>query len=98
MAYVDIAGLDPAAVLAALYNASQQQGLGLLNPHGREPMTVETAAHVLAATPHRYFDYLNGRVMKVDLNGTRIDVGLYDRDNGDGAGAAVIDSLRRIAA
>ncbi|MGQ4733401.1 hypothetical protein ACUN3E_37805 [Streptomyces sp. Ju416(a)] len=98
MTYVDITGIAPAAILAALYNASQQQGLGLLNPHGRAPMTVETAAHVLAATPHRYFDYLNGRVMKVDLNGTRIDLGLYDRDNGDGAGAAVIDSLRRIAA
>ncbi|MGW3298424.1 hypothetical protein [Streptomyces rubiginosohelvolus] len=95
MTYVDISGLDPAAVLAALYNASQQQGLGLLNPHGREPMTVETAAHVLAATPHRYFDYVNGRVMKVDLSDTQVDVALYDRDNGDGAGAAVIDSLRR---
>lgn len=98
MSYVDITGLDPAAVLAALYNASRQQGFGLLDPHGREPMTVETAAHLLAATPDCYFDYVNGRVVKVDLSDTRVDVGLYDRDNGDGAGAAVIDSLRRIAA
>lgn len=98
MTYVDITDLDPAALLAALYNASQQQGLGLLNPLGQQPMTIETAATVLAATPHRYFDYLHGRVMKVDLNGTRIDLGLYDRDNGDGAGAAAIASLRRIAA
>ncbi|MGW0780398.1 hypothetical protein [Streptomyces sp. NPDC002913] len=98
MTYVDITGLDPAAVLAALYNASQQQGLGFLNPHGRQPMTVKDAATALANTPHRFFDYLNGRVLKVDLNGTRIDLGLYDRDNGDGAGAAAIAALRRIAA
>ncbi|MEV6854797.1 hypothetical protein AB0M89_13420 [Streptomyces microflavus] len=98
MSYIDITGLDPAAVLAALYNASQQQGLGLLTPHGREPMTVETAAHLLIATPDSYFEYVNGRVMKVDLSGVQVDVALYDRDNGDGAGAAVIDSLRRVAA
>jgi hypothetical protein len=98
MTHVDIAGLDPAAVLAALYNASRQQGLGCLNPRGQQPMTVEAAATALAATPHRFFDYLNGRVMKVDLNSTRIDLRLYDRDNGDGAGAAAIASLRRINA
>ncbi|MEU2996832.1 hypothetical protein ABZ684_04545 [Streptomyces sp. NPDC006995] len=98
MTFVDITGLDPAAVLAALYNASRQQGRGFLNPHGREPMTVETAAHLLASTPDSYFDYVNGRVMKVDLSGIQVDVALYDRDNGDGAGAAVINSLRRIAA
>ena len=98
MTYVDISGLDPAAVLAALYNASQQQGLGFLNPHGRQPMTVEDAAAALAVTPHRYFDYLHGRVMKVELTGVQIDVRLYDRDNGEGAGAAAIARLRHIAA
>ena len=98
MTYVDISGLDPAAVLAALYNASQQQGLGFLNPHGQRPMTVEDAASVLAVTPHRYFDYLHGRVMKVELAGVQIDVRLYDRDNGEGAGAAAIARLRHIAA
>jgi len=98
MTYVDISGLDPAAVLAALYNASQQQGLGFLNPRGQQPMTVEDAAAALAVTPHRYFDYLHGRVMKVELTGVQIDVRLYDRDNGEGAGAAAIARLRHIAA
>ena len=32
-----------------------------------------------------YFDYLKGRVMKVDLSGDELCVRLYDRDNGQGA-------------
>jgi hypothetical protein len=40
------------------------------------------------------FDYLKGRVMKVDLSGDEFDEGLYDRDVGDGAAARAIQSLR----
>lgn len=43
-----------------------------------------------------YFDYLNGRVMKVDLSGDSFDERLYDRDNDLGSAQKVIDSLRKI--
>lgn len=92
---VNITGLDRAAVLASLFNNSQQQGLGLLNPHGAQPMTREQAATILAATPHGYFDYLHGRVLKVDLSGDDVDPWLYDRDNGRGALARAVDQVRR---
>jgi hypothetical protein len=32
-----------------------------------------------------YFDYVGGRVLKVDLSGDELDPVLYDRDNGEGA-------------
>jgi len=54
-------------------------------------MTTEEAASLLES--HTYFDYLKGRVMKVDLSGDELDPWLYDRDNGHGAAKRVIDSL-----
>lgn len=43
----------------------------------------------------RYFDYLFGRVMKVEIpESGEMETWLYDRDNGDGAAEDVIASLR----
>lgn len=41
-----------------------------------------------------YFDYLQGRVMKIDLCGKGIESAGYDRDNGEGAVAQIIEVLR----
>lgn len=88
---IDISKLDKAEVLAALYNNSRQQGMGLLNPRGREPLTKEQAAELLKQTT--YFDYLAGRVMKVELKDDILDPWLYDRDNGIGAAARALKPL-----
>lgn len=88
--------LDPAELLAALYNRARPLGLGVLH-FDPAPMTPEQAAAVLAARgplPVR-FDYLKGRVMKVDIGRSTLKVALYDRDNGEGAAAHVVDKLRR---
>jgi hypothetical protein len=89
---IDIAGLDKAAVLAALYNAARPQGMGFMQ-YDPAPMTVE-AAQTIVGVGRLYFDYLVGRVMKVDIAKDQIDPWGYDRDNGDGAAKVVIDSLR----
>jgi hypothetical protein len=89
---INIAGLDKARIIAALYNASFPLGLGLLQPGCGQSMTVEQAEQHAARGLN--FDYLQGRVMKVDLSGDAFDPGLYDRDNGQGAAARVIESLR----
>jgi len=88
---IDISKLDKAEVLAALYNNSKQQGMGFLNPRGREPLTKDQAAELLKTTT--YFDYLAGRVMKVELRGDTLDPWLYDRDNGSGAAARALAPL-----
>lgn len=88
---IDISKLDKAEVLVALYNNSRQQGMGFLNPSGREPLTKEQATELLKKTT--YFDYLAGRVMKVELKGDTLDPRLYDRDNGTGAAASALEQL-----
>ena len=79
-----------AKALAALYNASQPLGMGFLhfNP---TPMTENEAEEILKK--QTYFDYLSGRVMKVDLSGDEFYPGFYDRDNGQGAARRALDSI-----
>lgn len=98
---IDIKGIDKAELLAALYNGSRQQGMGFMNSRGASSMTKDDAQKILSEggwltnLPGRvYFDYLQGRVMKVDIGGDTIEPWLYDRDNGHGAAARVIADLR----
>lgn len=88
---IDISKFDKADVLRVLYNNSKPQGLGFLQ-FDPKPMLKEEAAKLLETTT--YFDYLKGRVMKIDLSGDELNPVLYDRDNGKGAAKAAIDSLK----
>ena len=87
---IDISKASKAKILAALYNASQSLGMGF--PHYKpEKMSKEEAEELLKE--QTYFDYLNGRVMKVDLSTNEFNPGLYDRDNGQGAALRAISHL-----
>lgn len=91
---IDISNLPTAAVLAALYNASKVQGMGFLQARPGD-MTERQAEELLKQ--QTYFDYLYGKVMKVDLslrNGPFFNSYLYDRDNGQGAAQRVVNDLR----
>lgn len=90
---ISLEGLDKAEVLAALYNAARPQGMGFLQ-YDPMPMRREEARKLLDSGA-TYFDYLKGRVMKVDLSGQELRPGLYDRDNGAGAAGRAIESLGR---
>ncbi len=93
---VDISGLKPTAVLMALYDRAKPQGLGMLH-FDPMPMTEEEATDLLARWPSGekpYFDYVHGRVMKVEIHGDALDEAPYDRDNGAGAAARAIAELR----
>ena len=90
---ISLVGLNKAAVLAALYNASKPQGMGFMH-YDPKPMTVGEAQQILDGGC-TYFDYLKGRVMKVDLSGNEVNPWGYDRDNGQGMVARVIDGLRK---
>lgn len=86
---IDISGFDKADVLRRLYNRARAQGLGILQ-FDPKPMTIEEARAFLAKST--YFDYVKGRVLKVNLSGAMLDEWLYDRDNGAGA---ALDALTR---
>lgn len=108
---IDVSNIKPASLLAALYNASQPIGMGIIH-YNPEPMTDEEAQALLdthaaqgaefakkygnRGSRATYFDYLKGRVMKVEINGETLDPRLYDRDNGrDAAEMVVLDILTR---
>ena len=88
---IDISKLDKAEVLCALYDRARQQGLGLLNPRGREPLGKEEAAGLLQQGTR--FGYLAGRVLKVDLGCDALDPWLYDLNNGHGAAREALAPL-----
>lgn len=105
---IDIKGLDKAEVLAALYNASKQQGMGFFHSRGGSDMTVEEAQkEIELGDDHQrkypeiigkpdssmYFDYLHGRVMKVAIGKDELDPYGYDRDNGPGAALRALAPL-----
>lgn len=79
---------DRARVLAALYNASQPRGMSFWHYTPGE-MTLGEAEEILRKTS--YFDYLQGRVMKVHIDGGSLDPRLYDRDNGEGAALEALE-------
>ena len=96
MSLIDIKGLDKAEVLLALYNGSHVQGLGFLQ--AVDDYTIVDARNDLKLHLGEcggYFDYLHGRVLKVDLSKDEFDDWLYDRDNGEGAAKRIIDELRK---
>lgn len=104
---VSIAGLDKAALLMVLYNGSCPQGAGWLQAR-RGNMTLEQAREAVGhrddssrrfgkdrrGNRDLYFDYVFGRPLKIDLSGDTMDTWLYDRDNGKGSAARLIDELR----
>lgn len=91
---MNISEFDKAVVLAALYNRAQTQGMGMLQ-FDPKAMTVEEARRLLDSGK-TYFDYLKGRVMKIDLSRDDLDTRLYDRDNGPGAAEeAIFEAVTR---
>lgn len=100
---MDRTGLTDAEVLVALYNASRPQGLGFLHAENGD-MTLSEASELLGGergepgqpTRGTYFDYLKGRIIKTDVSKNPLDLRLFNRDMGAGAGeAAIAGALRK---
>jgi hypothetical protein len=94
---INIAGLDKAAVLCALFNACAPGGAlaFLAAVAAPQDMTMEEARELLAQSPR--FDYVRGRPLKVSLDGDLLDPRLYDRDQGQGAAARALAGLLVVA-
>lgn len=95
---MNIEGLSKPAVLAALFNASKQQGMGFMDSRGASSMSEEDAAEVIVghmtAGHGMCFDYLRGRIMKINIQHDDVNTWGYDRDNGEGAAERAIQPLR----
>lgn len=87
---IDLKGKNKAKVLVALYNSSKPQGMGFLH-YDPTPMSQSEAEELLRS--QTYFDYLKGRVMKVDLSGDCFDPSMYDIDNGQNAAKNALENI-----
>lgn len=63
---MNIHGINKAELLAALYNRAKPQGLGWITAE-KDNMTKAEAKTFLSGD--NYFDYLKGRVLKIDISG-----------------------------
>lgn len=87
---IDISKKDKAAVFKALYDFAHPKGMGVFfNKPG--DISIEQAREIVAQTMD--FDYVGGRVMKVNISGDSFDSWLYDRDNGKGRAKKAIDTV-----
>lgn len=85
-------GLTKAEVLCALYNRAKCNGMGIMHYIDKN-LTLDEAEQLLSLTV--YFDYLYGRILKVDLSDDNaFDEFLYDRDNGKGAAQTALDNYK----
>lgn len=90
---LDISKMDKAEVLQKLWNGAinnQNHGMVFLLQALQSDMSLETAQFYVQSSPHLYFDYVDGRCMKVDLRGDTLDPTMYDRDCGQGAAARAL--------
>ena len=89
---IDIKGLNKAEILAGLYNSSKPLGMGVLYYNPMD-MSIQEAQKIIDQDITD-FDYLQGRVMKVNLSTDVLDSWGYDRDIGNGACEAVINHIK----
>jgi len=94
---ISIVGLDRAEVLAALYNHARPFGMGIVAAEQGDMSPREARQHLDAADRGdgtAYFDYLKGRLLKVEIATTFIDGRLFDRDYGHGMARKIVEGLR----
>lgn len=92
---IDIKGLNKVDLVLALHRASRPLGIGHIVAMGSPPLDhARVEGHLAQGT---YFDYLDGRVMKVEVGGDMLDPRMYDRDNGAGSAAKVVAGVRGLA-
>ena len=89
---INMKNMDKIEILRRLYDNAKPQGMGFLH-FTPEKMTTEEANTLYNSSRDRYFDYVKGRVMKIDLNGDVLDTWLYDRDNGEGSAEYVLKDM-----
>lgn len=91
---MNIKGLNKAEVLLALWKGSKEQGISFL---GREDVTLEDCGLEIESCVkfNARVDYFGGRVIKVNFNKDVLDLWLYNRDNGEGAGERIIEQLKK---
>ena len=93
---INIEGLEKAKLLQGLFNSAKPVGLGFYDPASNKEMSYEEAKNIIDKAKGRlYFDYLNGRKMKINISGDEINSSEYDESSGSGTALMVVTALRK---
>src|SRR5689334_18258688 len=92
---ISIKGLDKADLLAAFYNSSQFQGYGKYDPEASPESMTKADAQRIIARGQLSFDYLRGRILKIDIGGDMLNPFGFDRDLGQGASERVVEGVKK---
>ena len=90
---ISIKGLNKVEILISAYNTSKPLGAGFLDPNYNSNLTLEKAELLIQQSNGR-LDYVQGRILKINLSSDHVDPRGYDRDNGQGAFAACVEAVR----
>ncbi len=82
---IEIKDLDKPEVLIALYNASKTFGYGYLDLKSDQPLTRSEAEILIRSSQNGFFDYIQGRFLKIDLSHDVMNISRYDGQFGFGA-------------
>jgi hypothetical protein len=93
MTAVSIAGLDPAAVLKALYDRVTA-GYHQTSHQAAPPVLPIEHARAMIKAGQLVFDHVYGRKIGVRICGDSIDVAAYDAANGAGVAEDAVAALR----
>ena len=91
----DIAGLDKIAVVRKLWESSMIAPAAKMFTPDLAAKTEISDQDIREALKHGYIDYLNCRLMKVDVTEDSFDTYAYNKDNGEFAAEKIIASLRK---
>lgn len=93
---ISIKHLSKAEALMRLFNNSKTQGMSqLAYDYDGKDMSLKEA-EIIISSGNLSFDYLKGRIMKVNLSKDEFDPWLYDRDNGAGAALRAIGDSNKL--
>ena len=76
------------------YLNSKPLGLGFLAPKSNTKMTADDAQKYLDKG-RTNFDYLEGRLMKINVSEDEMDPSNYDLENGQGAANKIVEAIRK---
>lgn len=95
---IDVSDINPATLLAALFNGANQRSIGELPYDRTETMDFGTAQAILGKTTFRdtgeYFHSIRGRYLRINITGHFIDPTTYDQRYGVGSLQNVVDVIR----
>lgn len=94
---VDVSGINTTLLVRELWKASKPAAFFNAGFPQPLPPTDEVIQKTLERSNY-CIDYLAGRVFKCDFSTTMVSPRLYDRDNGEGAFAAVVKKIRSTTA